>query len=247
MLAAREAALTSIPVYVVPADAAETDDAERTRRRIIDQVIANEARADPKVSEKAAAVEQLSLTGLSATKIAKSRRRGETTVADADPEHLLAQVSARWHTAYVTVDGVQVEDHVIDWELDGDDDVTVTPEEGFHDPHTLTKTETCLARMGWFHRCREEVGLMRDWEWDQHHRSAKKSTPKDRPLTDEEQAHKDVEARARRKVITLNKLAVAAENVRRDKLHDMFGRKTLPKGKAAVFAAFLATTMLAQR
>ena len=32
------------------------------------------------------------------------------TVADADPEHLLAQVSARWHTAYVTADGVQVED-----------------------------------------------------------------------------------------------------------------------------------------
>ena len=79
MLAAREAALASIPVYVVPADAAESDDAERTRRRIIDQVIANEARADLKVSEKAAAVEQLSLTGLSATKIAKvlhtSKRR----------------------------------------------------------------------------------------------------------------------------------------------------------------------------
>ncbi|WP_455570440.1 hypothetical protein [Williamsia muralis] len=56
MLAAREAALASNPVYVVPA-AAESDDAERTRRRIIDQVIANEARADLKVSEKAAAVE----------------------------------------------------------------------------------------------------------------------------------------------------------------------------------------------
>ena len=79
MLAAREAALASIPVYVVPADAVESDDAERTRRRIIDQVIANEARAYLKVSEKAAAVEQLSLTGLSATKIAKvlhkSKRR----------------------------------------------------------------------------------------------------------------------------------------------------------------------------
>lgn len=62
MLAAREAGLTSIPVYVVAADQAESDDTERTRRRIIDQVIANEARADLKASEKAAAVEQLSLT-----------------------------------------------------------------------------------------------------------------------------------------------------------------------------------------
>jgi ParB family chromosome partitioning protein len=71
-------------------------------------------------------------------------------------------VSARWHTAYVTADGVQVEDHEIDRELDGDDDATLIPEAGFHDPRTLTKTETCLARVERFHRCHEEAGLMRD-------------------------------------------------------------------------------------
>ena len=36
---------------------------------------------------------------------------------------------------------------------------------------------------------------------------------------------------------------MAAQNVRRDKLTEAFARKTLPEAKAAVVAAFLATTM----
>ena len=352
MLAAREAGLTSIPVYVVAADQAESDDTERTRRRIIDQVIANEARADLKASEKAAAVEQLSLTGLSATKIAKSlhtnkktvdaalataasqtarsavdaanltldqgmilaeydddpeavaelvaaaaegrfdhkaaelketaparaairaardeltaqgftvttdrsdvvsgyRRLDQlvdaegskATVADLDPDHLLALLSARWRTEYTSAEGVALDRDDIDWDLDGEEDADLKPEEGYHDPRTVTRTESCTAEVVWFHRCYEEAGLLTAWEWDQQNRSSKKSTPKDRPLTEAEQAHKDAETRERRKVKTLNKLGVAAQTVRRDKLTEAFGRKTLPKGKAAVVAAFLATTM----
>ena len=64
-----------------------------------------------------------------------------------------------------------------------------------------------------------------------------------RERADREHEREEAEKRERRKVITLDKLGVAAQNVRRDKLTEAFARKTLPEGKAAVVAAFLATTM----
>ena len=64
-----------------------------------------------------------------------------------------------------------------------------------------------------------------------------------RECADREREREEAEKRERRKVITLNKLGVAAQKVRRDKLTEAFARKTLPKGKAAVVAAFLATTV----
>src|SRR3546814_7946156 len=53
----------------------------------------------------------------------------------------------------------------------------------------------------------------------------------------------DAERDARRRVVKLNKLALAAQDVRRAKLTEAFGRKTLPKGSSAVVSRFLAETM----
>ncbi|MED5804024.1 hypothetical protein VX037_23690 [Gordonia sp. Z-3] len=44
-------------------------------------------------------------------------------------------------------------------------------------------------------------------------------------------------------MLKLNKLGLAAQQVRRDKLREVLGRKTLPKGKAADVAGFVAATM----
>ncbi|ORM37786.1 ParB N-terminal domain-containing protein [Williamsia sp. 1135] len=77
-LAAREIGLASVPVYVRGVHEADTTD--RTRRRIVEQVNANKYRVPLKLSEEAAAVEQLSLTGMSATKIAKELHVGKPKV-----------------------------------------------------------------------------------------------------------------------------------------------------------------------
>ena len=79
-LAAREAELTSIPVYVIATDAAG-DDAEV--ERITDQLIANEHRADLTATERAAAAQQLIELGVSRTKVAKNTRLGSTKAVDA--------------------------------------------------------------------------------------------------------------------------------------------------------------------
>ncbi|WP_020109745.1 ParB N-terminal domain-containing protein [Nocardia sp. 348MFTsu5.1] len=354
-LAARDAGLTTIPVYVVDAEDTEADDTERTRRRIIDQVIANEARADLKPSEKAAAVEQLSLTGLSATKIAKSLHTSKKTVdaalatagsdaarqavdaanltleqgmvlaqydddadaitelveaaaegrfdhkaaelaenaparaaiaaardeltaqgytvitdrpspsdgyrrldqyvdaegtaaavADCDPEHLVAYLSAQWHSEYTCADGEIMEVDDIDWDLD-EDDADAQPEDGLVDPRKVTKTETATAAVIWFHTRPDAAGLLTTWEWSQNNpRKARPSSggqSQDQPVSEAEQARKDAESAARKQTIALNKLAVAAQTVRRTKLREVLSRKSLPKGKSVVVAAFQANTM----
>lgn len=78
-LAAREAALATIPVHLMPRDTALTADAA-TIERITTQFITNEHRTELRRSERARAVEQLSLAGLSATKIAKKLRSNKTDI-----------------------------------------------------------------------------------------------------------------------------------------------------------------------
>lgn len=82
-LAAREVGLAEIPVYLMPRDSALTADAA-TIERITTQFITNEHRTDLRRSERARAIEQLSLAGLSATKIAKKLRSNK-----ADIDHTL--------------------------------------------------------------------------------------------------------------------------------------------------------------
>jgi ParB family chromosome partitioning protein len=145
MLAAREAALASIPVYVVPADAAESDDAERTRRRIIDQVTANEARADLKVSEKAAAVAQLSLTGLAASKIAKVQHTSKETVDTA-----LATAGSQTARSAVDAANLTLDQGMILAQYEDDpeavDELVTAAAEGRFDHKAAELEETARAR-----------------------------------------------------------------------------------------------------
>jgi ParB family chromosome partitioning protein len=68
-LGAREVGLTSVPVYVVPADAADADTA--TVQRIVQQMVANDRRKDLTNGQRARAIQQMLDTGMSATKVAK--------------------------------------------------------------------------------------------------------------------------------------------------------------------------------
>jgi ParB family transcriptional regulator, chromosome partitioning protein len=68
-LGAREVGLTSVPVYVVPADAADADTA--TVQRIVQQVVANDRRKDLTDGQRARAIQQMLDTGMSAAKVAK--------------------------------------------------------------------------------------------------------------------------------------------------------------------------------
>ncbi|WP_401001013.1 ParB/RepB/Spo0J family partition protein [Agromyces sp. GXQ0307] len=63
-LAAREAGLATIPVYIVDGD-------QSTARRIIDQLIENEQRADLTEAERSAAWQQLAFEGMTPNSIAK--------------------------------------------------------------------------------------------------------------------------------------------------------------------------------
>ena len=64
-LAAREVGLATIPVYIVPADS------EDTATRIVEQLTENDHRAAMGTADRVHAVQQLLLTGLSVTKVAK--------------------------------------------------------------------------------------------------------------------------------------------------------------------------------
>ncbi|MDY6811506.1 MAG: ParB N-terminal domain-containing protein [Actinomycetota bacterium] len=82
-LAAREAGLASVPVYVVPV-ATDADDKALTVDRILDQLTSFE-REELRASDRVAAIEQLALAGMSATKIAKATRTKKK-----DVDHTLA-------------------------------------------------------------------------------------------------------------------------------------------------------------
>ncbi|GAA4685364.1 ParB/RepB/Spo0J family partition protein [Gordonia humi] len=84
-LAAREANLATIPVYIMGRDDALTAD-EADIERISTQFITNEHRTELRRSERARAIEQLSLAGLSATKIRSKK---------ADIDHTLTAVTSR--------------------------------------------------------------------------------------------------------------------------------------------------------
>ncbi|TSD93472.1 nuclease [Gordonia rubripertincta] len=82
-LAARTAELPSVPVYVVPV-ATDADDKALTIDRILDQLTSFQ-REELRQSDRVAAIEQLSLAGMSPTKIAKATRTSKKEV-----DHTLA-------------------------------------------------------------------------------------------------------------------------------------------------------------
>jgi len=80
-LAAREAGLATIPVYVV-AETATTDQA-RTVARITEQIVTNDRRLSLTEAQRAKGIQQLLMEGVSATKVAKSLTIPKAMVAAA--------------------------------------------------------------------------------------------------------------------------------------------------------------------
>jgi ParB family transcriptional regulator, chromosome partitioning protein len=79
---AREIGLSSVPVYVLPADASDAETA--TVDRIVQQMVANDQRQSLSNSQRARAIQQILDTGMSATKVAKlSMHREDVKAAGA--------------------------------------------------------------------------------------------------------------------------------------------------------------------
>jgi ParB family chromosome partitioning protein len=75
-LAAREAALATVPVYVLETGAEDGD----TVARIVHQIVTNDHKADLTDAQRARGIQQMLDTGLSATKVAKQLAVPRTTV-----------------------------------------------------------------------------------------------------------------------------------------------------------------------
>ncbi|ETD30945.1 ParB N-terminal domain-containing protein [Williamsia sp. D3] len=188
---------------------------------------------------------------------------------DLTPEHVLAFVETEYEEVYLNAAGERVEEATIDWSVQ-DEGPDAVAADGMVDCRLLTEKLEWSHCVTWFHNDPARDGLETASEHRQRSRSTMTDVhlPGDGPSpvagaaqdadgesaedradriarerADREREREEAEKRERRKVITLNKLGVAAQKVRRDKLTEAFARKTLPKGKAAVVAAFLATTV----
>lgn len=167
-------------------------------------------------------------------------------------EHLHATVDADYEAQWIDADGKPVDEESIDWAVDGEPaDVAADPE--LIDPRALTETEVWAAFTTWYHDDPAVDGLgtwsqRRDWLTDDRDTASDDSAADDGESAAQRAARREAEQKEaekleRRRTKALNKKAVAAQTVRRDKLREIFGRKTLPKGKGAVVARFLAHTM----
>lgn len=154
-----------------------------------------------------------------------------TTIPEA---HRLAVVIACTEQSWADAEGNPVDEDDIDFGLD-EDDPDATPDEGYHDPRTLSMSEEVTVETVWYVTDPAALGLTR---------RTYSSSP--RPLHSDDEpsdADKDAQRAERRQTITLNKKAVAATEVRRAKLTEWLARKSVPKGSASAIAAFLAETM----
>ena len=115
-LAAIEAGRDVVPVYVVQADAADE------AGRIVEQITENEHRADLTAAEKASAIEQLSLLGLSAAQIA---RRTSTKKAEVEAATAVA-TSQTAKQALTAQPAMTIEDAALLAEFTDDQDATAT-------------------------------------------------------------------------------------------------------------------------
>jgi ParB family chromosome partitioning protein len=69
VLGAREVGLTTVPVYVLPANA--SDEAAEAIERIVEQIVSNDQKRDLTDAQRARGIQQILDAGLSATKVAK--------------------------------------------------------------------------------------------------------------------------------------------------------------------------------
>ena len=71
-LAAREAGLASVPVYVLPSTAADAN--QETIDRVVHQIVTNDQKEDLTVAQRARGIQQMIDTGMSVTRVAKIHR-----------------------------------------------------------------------------------------------------------------------------------------------------------------------------
>lgn len=116
-LAAQRAGLTSVPVLVVPETASTADEA--TIERIREQWVHNEHRVGMSARDRAAAMRQLALAGVSATRIAKLTKTSKKDVVD---KALAAAASTRALDAMD--EGLTLDQAVILAQYDGDQEAT---------------------------------------------------------------------------------------------------------------------------
>ncbi|MDF3284993.1 ParB N-terminal domain-containing protein [Gordonia sp. N1V] len=163
---------------------------------------------------------------------------------------------------YLDPSGQEVDEDRIDWRLSRSDDPDEVPADGCVDPRTLTESTRTVTTVDWWVHQPADHGLYSLAEL-RRRESESDSSPVDGPdasdAADSEvgaaeravqrvQAAAEAEAKKKeeaRRVRVLNKLALAAQEVRREELRKVLSRKTLPKGKAAEVAGFL-TSMLWQ-
>jgi len=109
--AAREAGLTTIPVYLVVAD-------DTAAERIVQQMVENDQREPLTDSDRAAAFQQLAFEGLSVTAIARrtGTRQKEVKTAIAVTDNQAAALAIREHQLTLERAAVLIE-------FDGDDDI----------------------------------------------------------------------------------------------------------------------------
>lgn len=157
-----------------------------------------------------------------------------TDITTIPESHRLAVVSASTTQSWADAEGNPVDEDDIDFDID-EDDPDATPDEGYHDPRTLSMSEEVTVETVWYVTDPAALGLTR-----------RNYSSSPRPLHSEDEpseADKDAQRAERRQTITLNKKAVAATEVRRAKLAEWLARKSVPKGSASAIAAFLAETM----
>ncbi len=158
------------------------------------------------------------------------------SIDDIPVDHRLAVVVAEVEQTWTDAEGNEVDADDIDWMLEGlDDDEDAEPEEGLLDPRTLTMTEGIAVETRWYVTDPDTLGLARR----SYSYAARPLHSEDEPSEADKQAQRD----ERRQTVRMNKKALAATEVRREKISEFLARKTLPKGKAAAVAAFLADTM----
>lgn len=177
-------------------------------------------------------------------------------IATLTADRLVAYVDVNVDEAWFDTSGEQVDESRIDWSLHPNEnpDADAVPAEGMVDPRTLTEGETVAASVLWFHRDPAVDGLMTSTEY----RNRKINTENMRGEAERLgavgedgtvdvdaviAAKADAERASKRRLLKLNKLALAAQEVRRAKLTEVLARKTLAKGTSATVSRFVAATM----
>lgn len=164
-------------------------------------------------------------------------------LADDHPAHpsQRPQLWAVWLDEMVcytdTRTGEEVYEDDVDWDHDPDADADQAEDSGVDPRHIEERTDYQPEYYCVDLTAAEEAGVLTRTEFYQRTRSSGPSSTEE-----DDQAEREAQRREKRKVIALNKLAVAAEGVRKQWVTErILTRKTAPKGAMLFIAAQLAT------